>query len=125
MERSEKDLMSSRCPASPLPALSPPSPLQLLSFSLSLLRRARGFFTTPAATTGNFTEGSFFCLLLSVFPPRQLPVAFSYWSASGQTSALLSLCQLSLGWEPPMPLPAPAALLTGGPGVAAHYPHTK
>ena len=38
-----------------------------------------------------------------------------YWSASGQTSALLSLCQLSLGWELPVPFAAPpAALLTGG-----------
>ena len=34
-------------------------------------------------------------------------------SASGQTSALLSLCQLSLGWRPPVPLPALAAPLTG------------
>ena len=31
-----------------------------------------------------------------------------------QTSALLSLCPLPLGWEPPVPLPAPAALPTGG-----------
>ena len=30
------------------------------------------------------------------------------------SSALLSLCQLSLGWELPVPLPGPAALLTGG-----------
>ena len=37
-----------------------------------------------------------------------------YWSASGQTSALLSLCQLSLGWGLPVQLPAPAALLTSG-----------
>ena len=37
-----------------------------------------------------------------------------YWSASGQTNVLLSLCQLSLGCELPVPLPAPAALLTDG-----------
>ena len=31
-----------------------------------------------------------------------------------QQGAAHSLCQLSLGWKQPMPLPAPAALLTGG-----------